>query len=335
MNVLNDTELFQLNLDQVSFAGRDLLRPECVLATRAGRLYCSDWRGGVVRIDADGSQTVIGCVARREDTDFMPNGIALLRDGSLLVANLGPAGGVWRLYPDGQREPWLSEIAGERLPAVNFVWLDHHERIWITVMFRSHPGAGSQRFRADLADGYLALIDSLERPQSARIVAEGLYTPNECRISLDGQWLYINETFQNRLVRFALHDDGSLGEREVVVQFDKQTLPDGLTLDAGGGLWLTGIAANRIIRALPDGSWHKVAEDSEPQHMAAVLQAIEDGTLNRDLLYDNHARVLPNVTSIAFAGPDLRTAYIGSVSATKLAVFHAPVAGAPPVHWDW
>jgi sugar lactone lactonase YvrE len=330
-----DMELFRLDLDQVRFTGRDLLRPECVLATRAGRLYCSDWRGGVVRIDGDGSQYPIGCAGRREDTDFMPNGIALLRDGSLLVANLGPAGGVWRLYPDGQREPWLREITGEKVPAVNFVWLDDQERIWITVMFRSHPDAGRQRFRADLADGYIALIEHLDRPQSARIVADDLFTPNECRISLDGRWLYLNETFQNRLVRFALHDDGSLGEREVVVQFDKQTLPDGLTLDAEGGFWLTGIAANRIIRVLSDGSWHQVIEDSDPAHMQAVLQAIEDGSLNRDLLYDNHARVLPNVTSIAFAGPDLRTACIGSVSGTQLAVFQSPVAGAAPVHWDW
>jgi sugar lactone lactonase YvrE len=106
-------------------------------------------------------------------------------------------------------------------------------------------------------------------------------------------------------------------------------------MHAEGAVWRTGIAANRIIRVLPDGSWHQVAEDSEPEHMTAVLQAIADGTLNRDLLSDNHARVLPNVTSIAFGGPDLRTAYMGSVSGTQLAVFQAPVAGAPPVHWDW
>jgi hypothetical protein len=99
------SDAFQLDLDQVTFVARELMRPECVLATRAGRLYCSDCRGGVVRIEPNGTQVPIGCAARREDTDFMPNGIALLRDGSLLVANLGPAGGVWRLYADGRREP--------------------------------------------------------------------------------------------------------------------------------------------------------------------------------------------------------------------------------------
>ncbi|MDB5849762.1 MAG: hypothetical protein JWP29_3514 [Rhodoferax sp.] len=329
------TQEFQLDLDQVSFVGRDLMRPECVLATRAGTLYCPDWRGGVQRIDADGTQTRIGCAERREDTDFMPNGIALLRDGSLLVANLGAEGGVWRLHADGRREPWLTEIAGERLPAVNFVWLDDRERVWITVMFSSHPGAGRHHFRSDIGDGFIAVIDSVDRPSSARVAARGLFTPNECRIALDGRSMCINETFSHRVVAYALAPDGSLADRRVLAQFDDDTLPDGLSLDAEGGLWITAVASNRVIRVMPDGRWHQVAEDTEAGHMARVRAAVADNTLDRTLLYQNPARVLPNVTSIAFGGADLRTAYVGSVSGTAIAVFRAPVAGVPPVHWNW
>jgi sugar lactone lactonase YvrE len=326
---------FKLDLAQVGWVGHGLSRPECVLATRAGTLYCSDWRGGVVRIDASERQQSIGCVARKEDTNFMPNGIALLRDQSVLVANLGEEGGVWRLFPDGHREPWVMEIDGERLPAVNFVWLDDLGRVWITVMFRTHPGAGRNHFRADIGDGFIAVVDSVDATKSARIAAENIFTPNECRISLDGRWMNINETFSNRLVRYPLRADGSLGARDVFVQFDDDTLPDGLTLDAEGGLWITGIAANRIIRVLPDGSWHTVAEDTEAKHMAAVRKAIDDGTLDRKLLYTNAGKVLPNVTSLAFGGPDLKTAYIGSVSGEGIAVFRTPVAGVAPPHWNW
>lgn len=329
------TDPFQLDPGQVSFVGQDLMRPECVLATRSGRLYCSDWRGGVVRIDPDGTSARIGCAARREDTDFMPNGIALLRDGSLLVANLGVEGGIWRLHPDGRREPWLMHVAGERLPAVNFVWMDEQQRIWFTVMFRSHPGAGRHHFRADIGDGCVGLVPSLDHPEGARIVAEGLFTPNECRISLDGAALCVNETFSSRVVRYPLAADGSLGGRDVLAQFDGDTLPDGLTLDAQGGLWITCVASNRIIRLMPDGQWNQVIEDMDPAHMARVRAAIDDGTLGRDLLYRNPSRVMPNVTSIAFGGPDLRTAYVGSVSGTSIAVFRSPVAGHPPAHWTW
>lgn len=329
------TQSFRLDLDTVRFVGDALSRPECVLATRQGALWVPDWRGGVVRIDADGTQRSIGCAPRREDTAFLPNGIALLRDGSLLFANLGADGGIWRLFADGRREPWLTEVAGVPLPAVNFVWLDERERVWFTVMFRSHPGAGRHGFNADAPDAWVGLADSVDAPSSARIAGEGIVTANECRIGLDGRHLYVNETFAHRLCRFALAPDGTLGARAVVAQFDENTLPDGLTLDAAGGLWVTGVGANRIIRVLPDGDWQVIAEDMDEAHMARVRAAVRAGTLDRTLLYDNHARVLPNVTSLAFGGPDLRTAYLGSVSGERVALFDSPVAGVRPAHWDW
>lgn len=326
---------FRLDLDRVSFVGDDLLRPECVLATRAGTLHVPDWRGGVVRIDRDGRRTAIGCAATKEEARFLPNGLVLLRDGSYLFANLGIDGGIWRLHADGRCEPWLTALDGVALPAVNFVWMDERERIWFTVMFRSHAGAGRHGFRADIADAYVGLVDGIDRPHTARIAGEGIFTANECRIGLDGRHLYVNETFVGRLCRFPLADDGSLGPREVFAQFDEDTFPDGLTLDADGAFWVTGVGANKIVRVLPDGTWQVVAEDLDAAHMARVRAAVRDGTLDRALLYDNHARVLPNVTSLAFGGPDLRTAYLGSVSGTRIAAFRSPVAGAAPVHWNW
>jgi sugar lactone lactonase YvrE len=326
---------FTLDLAAVSFVGHDLMRAECVLATRAGALHLPDWRGGVVRIDADGRQTMIGCAPSKEEARFLPNGIVLLRDGSWLFANLGADGGIWRLHADGRCDPWLTELDGVALPAVNFVWMDERERIWFTVMFRSHAGAGRHGFRADIADAYIGLVDSVDRPHTARIAGEGIFTANECRIGRDGRHIYVNETFANQLCRFPLADDGTLGLREVFAQFDEDTFPDGLTLDAEGALWITGVGANKIIRVQPDGAWHIVAEDLDAAHMAKVRSAVRDGSLARPLLYDNHARVLPNVTSLAFGGPDLRTAYLGSVSGTQIAVFRSPVAGAAPVHWNW
>lgn len=329
------TAPFRLDLDSVTFVGEGLQRPECVLATRAGTLHVPDWRGGVVRIGPDGRQARIGCAATREEARFLPNGLVLLRDGSYLFANLGVDGGIWRLHADGRCEPWLTALDGVALPAVNFVWMDDRERIWFTVMFRSHAGGGRHGFRADIADAYVALADGVDHSHTARIVGEGIYTANECRIGLDGRHLYVNETFSSQLCRFPLAGDGTLGRREVFAQFDEDTFPDGLTLDAEGALWITGVGANKIVRVQPDGTWHVVAEDLDAAHMSRVRAAVRDGSLARPLLYDNHARVLPNVTSLAFGGPDLRTAYLGSVSGTRIAVFRSPVAGAPPVHWNW
>jgi sugar lactone lactonase YvrE len=324
---------FALDLQRLRWVGRDLMRPECVLATAGGDLYCADWRGGVVHIDAAGGQRTYGGGAE-VSADYMPNGIALLRDGSFLVANLGHLGGVWRQWRDGRREPWLMDVDGHALPPVNFVWLDAQERVWLTVMFK-HAPEGGHTFQNRTPAGVLVRVDNVDAPASARVAREDLFTPNECRISLDGRSMFVNETFVSRVVRYDLAPDGTVGAREVLAQFDELTLPDGLSLDSEGALWVTAVGTNRILRVLPDGRWQQLCEDYQPDHMQAVRQAVADGTLSRPLLYANPGATLPNVTSIAFGGADLRTAYVGSVSGSAIAVFNTPVAGAAPVHWQW
>ena len=91
-----------LRLEDVSWVGTGLVRPECVLATASGDLYTADWRGGVAHIRPDGSQAVyLGHPVDGEP--LKPNGIALLRDGSFLLAHLGAEqGGVFRLHRDGR-----------------------------------------------------------------------------------------------------------------------------------------------------------------------------------------------------------------------------------------
>jgi hypothetical protein len=47
------------------------------------------------------------------------------------------------------------------------------------------------------------------------------------------------------------------------------------------------------------------------------------------------ATTLRSLSSIAFGGPDRRTAYLGSIAGDRLWRFQAPVARQKPVHWDW
>ena len=47
-------------IGEIGFYGSGLQRAECVLATASGRLYTSDKRGGVMLIDPDGSQRLLG-----------------------------------------------------------------------------------------------------------------------------------------------------------------------------------------------------------------------------------------------------------------------------------
>ena len=313
----------ELTLRDFRFVGRDLARPECVLATAGGDLYVSDRRGGVTRIRPDGSQTLIGGRGT-----VLPNGIALDRDGSFLLANLHGEGGVWRLGPDGALVPVLLEVEGVALRAVNFVRLDEAGRLWIC----ANPPLGADgRYRTERAEGLIAVLDG----RGARIAAEGIGWANECVVHPSSRYLFVNETFGRRLTRFGIGPDGCLSDRTTVTEFGPGTYPDGLALDEEDALWVVSVTSNRLIRVLLDGTQQLVIEDSDPARLKRLEGLYRAHRLTRAELTGPGETTLGNITSIAFGGPDRRRAYLGSIGGDRLASFRSPVAGVRPVHWDW
>ena len=318
-----------LPLAALSFAGAGLVRPECVLAAGDGTLYTADWRGGVAATHPDGSH-VLFAGALPGGRPLRPNGIALRRDGSFLLADLGEtAGGVFALDRQGGVRPFLEQVDGIELPPTNFVFEDKDDRVWITVSTRRVPRAAA--YRADVADGFVVLVDR----RGARIVADGLGYTNEAALSADGAWLYVNETFGRRLSRFRVDGDGSLAGRETVATFGHGTYPDGLAFDAEGHAWITSIVSNRVLRVAPDGAATVILEDADPAHVERCEQAYRSGTMGRPHLDHAAGARLKNISSLAFGGPDLKTAYLGCLLGDSIASFRAPVAGQPPLHWHY
>jgi sugar lactone lactonase YvrE len=315
-----------IDLDDVEFLGAELVRPECVLCTKAGALFVSDWDGGVTRIGPNGGQQRILAPA---SAGLRPNGIALSRDGSFLIAHLGDTeGGVFRLRRDGTLEPVLIEVAGEALPPTNFVMEDALGRLWITV---STPRAPRDLgYRRDLAEGFIVLLDQ----RGARVVARDLGYTNEVQIDPSGEWLYVNETFGRRLSRFRIGANGDLSERQTVTEFGLGTFPDGLAFDCEGAAWVVSIVSNRVIRVDREGRQEILLEDSDAEHLAWVEAAYEAGTLGRPHLDRAASRRLRNVSSLAFGGPDLKTVTLGCLLGDSLARFRSPVAGWPLPHWE-
>lgn len=316
-------------LEDLHFVGSGLVRPECVLANAAGDLFTADWRGGVAHIRPDGSQTLYvgsGSIG----LPLKPNGIALLRDGSFLLAHLGnEEGGVFRMQRDGRVTPWLQQVDGIDLPPTNFVVEDAAGRFWVTVSTRLKPRALGYRRSCD--DGFIVRVDA----RGAAIVADGLGYTNEVALHPNGRWLYVNETFARRLSRFALRADGSLGAKEVVTEFGAGTFPDGMAFDEEGHAWVVSIVSNRLIRVAPDGSPTIWLEEADAEHLAWVEQAFDAGTMGRPHLDGTTSRRLRNISSIAFAGTDRRTAVLGCLLGEQLATLRLPVAGVKPTHWDF
>lgn len=316
-------------LSALEFAGEGLVRPECVLAAADGMLYTADWRGGVACTRPDGSQVLYAGVLPG-GRPLRPNGIALRRDGSFLLADLGEtAGGVFALDRAGAVRPFLERVDGIDLPPTNFVVEDALGRTWITVSTRRIPRAAA--YRADVADGFIVMADA----RGARIVADGLGFTNEAMVSPDGAWLHVNETFGRRLSRFRIAADGSLHGKEVLTTFGHGTYPDGLAFDSAGHGWITSIVSNRVLRVAPDGAVTVVLEDADPEHVERCEQAYLAGTMGRPHLDRAAGARLKNISSLAFGGPDLRTAYLGCLLGDAIAHFRVPVPGHRPVHWNF
>src|SRR3954447_23849764 len=141
---------YRLDPSTVHRVGSGLRRPECVLAEPDGTLWASDTRAAACRIDADGSQHLVGSPCGT------PNGLALSRDGSLYVADIED-GRVLRISPDGREEVVLAGIDGEPLGSPNFPYIDNSDRLWVTVSTRTQPRSAAKD--TPVADGFIMRLD--------------------------------------------------------------------------------------------------------------------------------------------------------------------------------
>jgi sugar lactone lactonase YvrE len=267
-------------------------------------VYVPDWRGGVTRIAVDGSQRT--WLAVNAPIELRPNGIALLADGSFLLANLGDAGGVWRLHRDGTVEPFLTEVEGAPLPPANFVMPDG-DRTWVSVSTRHAPR--QLAWRPDVADGFVVLVDR----RGARIVADGLHYTNEVRPDPSGTWLYAVETFGRRVTRFRIDAGGDLSAAEPVATLGHGCFPDGFAFDQAGRLWLTSLISNRLLCLGEEGVETILADENE-DYVAAVDQAFVAGEMRTEHLGPVPGARLQQLTSVAFS-VDQRDVFLGSLHA--------------------
>ena len=317
-----------IDLDSIQRVGKGLKRPECVLATQNGRLYTADWRGGVAVTEPTGESWL--WAPQNPEIALQANGIALMPDHSVLLAHLGDQdGGVFQLTENRDLIPFCLEADGMALPPSNYVHLDKFGRVWITVSTRQVPRALG--YTKDISDGFIILVAD----GKSRIVADDLGYTNECLVHPDGSRLFVNETFARRLTSFDITANGDLINRKVVAEFGHGTFPDGMIFDVEGGVWITSIVSNRVIRIAADGEQQIMIEDCEQAHLDWVEEAFQAGQMGRPHLDNTPSRVLKNVSSLAFGGTDLKTGYLGCLLDDCVYRFAAPFAGFPPVHWQF
>jgi gluconolactonase len=331
----NPLKGWQVDRSQIRFKGKDLQRPECILAERDGTLWTADARG-VMRIDTDGSQQLIrqqNVAERTLDAQSLilggslPNGIAFNRDGDILIANFG-TDAIELMTRTGESSTLVDSIDGQPLGKTNFVIADSRGRIWFTVTTRLQPWTRSINEKAP--DGYVGLIDE----KGIRIVADGFVGTNEIRFDAKEEWLYVVESNARRISRLRVAADGSCSDREVFGPANLGGIPDGFAFDAFGNLWITLIMAERLVALTPEGELLTLLDDGNPDAIPTFDKHFYDGTMTPEIMATCKGRLAPWMASLTFGGPDLRTVYLGSLMGTTLPFFESPVAGLPMAHWN-
>jgi gluconolactonase len=331
---------FEIDKNSIAFIGHDLQRPECILAEPDGTLWSADARGGVVRIQHDGSQHVVtqrrsahfehaGSEATRYLQGTLPNGLAFARNGDFLISNFG-TDCLEIMSRDGASRVLADHIDGAPIGKVNFVLRDSRDRIWITVSTRVKNWM--EALRTDLADGYLARLDNGQ----IHIVADGFKFTNEIRFDANEEYLYVVETAGGCITRLRIDDCGQVTHRETFgpSSLGRGAWPDGIAFDTAGNLWGTLVYSDKLFVLTPEGDMRVLLDEGDPEKVGALERAFFNNHVTEDVLFATGRGVAPWMASVTFGGPDLRTVYIGSLKGTRIPYFRAPVAGLPMVHWN-
>jgi len=335
----NPLKGWQVDRSAIRTIGQDLRRPECILAERDGTLWAADARGGVMRINPDGTQALI---AQSPDDHFdlrvnseqsllfgtLPNGLAFSKTGDILIANFG-TDRLELMTRDGKIRTLYDSLDGKPLGKVNFVMRDSRDRIWITVSTRVNPW--DKALRSTLADGYILLLDE----HGLRVAAEGFAFTNEVKFDADEEWLYIAESAAKRVTRMRVTAKGELTDREIYGPANLgDGFIDGISFDSYGNLWGTMVIADRLIAITPEGDVLELLDDGNHEANARAEAEYATGNpITFETLNATGGSIATWLACVTFGGADLKTAYLGGLKASTIPYFESPVAGLPLAHW--
>jgi gluconolactonase len=204
--------------------------PEGPAFDRDGILCFVDWEASSIV-----ALTPEGVASEFFNTKGIPAGLAFHPDGSLWVADEGEnIHGLLRISRDGESAIVINEYQGQPLNGANDLVFDDEG-----VVYFSDPWGSSEKnpigaFYRYFPDGQLEQIDS------------GLAFPNGVALSADGSYVYLAETFRNRILRYPLNADGTVGPREIVAETEEPSGPDGMAFDANGDLYVAHWGGGRV-----------------------------------------------------------------------------------------
>ncbi|MDQ1432663.1 MAG: gluconolactonase [Actinomycetota bacterium] len=306
-----------IGVGELEIVADGISRPEDVLVHPDGRVFASDASAAVSELRPDGTHQPIGHAGGE------PNGIALLPDGQLAIANFA-AGTLQRLdLGTGAVAVLADRVDGRPLTCANYPVVDADGSIFVSCSSDLDPAIA---MATGARDGSIVRVGV---DGTTRVVCDGLPFPNCMTFDADREHLYVVLSTTSVVVRLRVLPDGELGAPEpygpplgtrgddeygpeLVAAFGQPDvlarwgMADGCGFDADGNLWVTLLGANRIV---------------------AITPALDVVTV----VDDPDGEVLQSPTSVAWGGADGRDVYIGSLFGTHVVKGRSTVAGMVPL----
>jgi sugar lactone lactonase YvrE len=218
-----------------------------------GLLWFSDMLGGAVHTATmDGSLTTLSLPGHS------PSGLGFRPDGSLLIASTEDR---QVLRYDGETVVTIADLTDLAPANLGDMVIDDTGRAYI----------GSQAFEG-------GVIVRLDPDDSATVVAKDLDFPNGMVITPDRKTLIVAESIGRRLTAFTIDDDGALHGRRVFAD-SLDGPPDGIALDAEGGVWTSMTLAHQFERITEGGAVTDRIDMGERVAIACTLGGPERRTL--------------------------------------------------------
>jgi sugar lactone lactonase YvrE len=249
-----------------------------------------DRTGELVRVDISGRLVHRWNPITGESRSLITPGdvgaVVLCEDGGMVLA---VECDLWRVHDSSQ---WTLLASVHAKPGVRFndCRADPRGRLWAGTLHRDRQHGLAALYRLDPGGEITSVLPD-------RTISNGIgWSP-------DATTMYYIDSTTQRVVSYAYDlDTGNLGEQTTLAEIDPADgLPDGLTVDAEGGVWVCLFAGATVRRYRPDG------------------------VLDREI-----SLPLTNPTCPGFGGPDLRTLYITTARhrMTDDQLVHEPNAGA-------
>jgi sugar lactone lactonase YvrE len=218
-----------------------------------GLLWFSDMLGEAVHtVDLRGSMTTLPLPGRA------PSGLGFRPDGTLLISSTEDR---QVLRYDGDVIELVADLRDVVPANLGDMVVDDAGRAFVGSQCRT--------------EGVIARIDL---DDTVAVVAGDLDFPNGMVITPDQRTLIVAESTGRRLTAFTIGADGALGDRRVFAD-GLEGPPDGIALDADGGIWTAMTLAHEFQRIVEGGAVTHRVDMAGRTAIACALGGPENRTL--------------------------------------------------------